>query len=739
MSDACSCCGHDDPGAPPTSHGAMPVGATALVLRIPAMDCPSEEAIIRRALEGADGIDELRFDLLGRTLTVVHRLTDTQPIVATLARVGMHAEPVVDAESADASVPVPPEDWRARITGNVALGLAGAAAIGSEIFAYASGSEMSWPVGVLAVAAIALGGLGTLRKGWIALRTLTLNIDLLMSVAVLGAFAIGQWPEAAVVIWLFEIAERIESASLDRARNAIRALMHLAPETALMRRADGEWQEVSASAVPHDAVIRVRPGERIALDGVVLDGASSVDQAPITGESMPVPKVQGDSVFAGTVNGTGALEVRVTAGKGETTLDRIARAVQDAQEKRAPTQRFVDRFARVYTPVVFVLALVVAVIPPIVLGQPWLDWIYRSLVLLVIACPCALVISTPVTVVSGLAAAARRGIVVKGGLYLEQGHRLRTVALDKTGTITHGRPSVTDVVPLNGYSEAEAVRIAASLEALSEHPVGQAIARAAEAAPATVTGFKALPGRGIEGTIDGTAYWIGNHRLAEDLRVCGPEIERVLERLEARARTAVVLATGDRVLAVIGVADSVRESSAAAIGQLVSMDITPVMLTGDNERTARAIAQHVGIADVRANLLPEDKLAAVASLRERGLVGMAGDGVNDAPALARADIGFVMGAGGTAVAMETADVALMQDDLRKLPEFIRLSHATSHVLRQNIAIALGIKAAVLAAALLGYGTLWLAVFADMGASLIVVFNGLRLIRSCPGARAHVES
>jgi Cd2+/Zn2+-exporting ATPase len=732
MSDSCSSCGCDagNSAASPADRAIEP-GAKALSLRISKMDCPSEEALIRRAFAGVSGVDDLRFDLLGRTLTIVHRLPDPALILATLESVGMPAEPV-PAQGTRGGSPAEPEveERRALTRENVSLAIAGGAALGSELLAYATGDKLSWPVGLLALVAISIGGLPTLRKGWMALKTLTLNIDLLMSVAVLGAFAIGQWPEAAVVIWLFEIAERIESASLDRARNAIKALMALAPEKALVRQSDGAWAEVDASEVTLDAVMRVRPGERIALDGVVVGGESAVDQAPITGESMPARKGPGDPVFAGTINERGVLEVRVTAAKGATTLDRIARAVQAAHEKRAPTQRFVDRFARVYTPVVFVIALAVAIVPPLVLAQPWLDWIYRALVLLVIACPCALVISTPVTVVSGLAAAARRGIVVKGGLYLEQGHLLRTIALDKTGTLTHGKPTLTEVVPIDGYPEAETLRIAGSLEALSEHPVAIAITAALRDQPhAAVTGFEALPGRGARGVIDRIPYWIGNHRLAEELRVCSPALEAVLDRLEAEAKTAVVLATGDRVLAVLAVADSLRPASEHVIGDLKSMGIAPVMLTGDNEKTARAIATRLGIDDVRSELLPEEKLAVVESLRSAGPVGMVGDGVNDAPALARADIGFVMGGAGTDVAIETADVALMQDDLHKLPEFIRLSRTTSRILWQNIAIALGIKAAVFAATLAGHGTLWLAVFADMGASLIVVFNGLRLLGS----------
>ncbi|HKO88041.1 MAG TPA: heavy metal translocating P-type ATPase, partial [Burkholderiales bacterium] len=651
---------------------------------------------------------------------------DTQPVVDKLTSIGMKPaeENATAADVGEADHP--PESSRKAW---VMAGVAGVAAIGAEAIAYATADESSWPVIALSLFAIAVGGQETLHKGFTALRTFTLNINLLMSVAVIGALLIGQWPEAAVVIWLFGIAELIEVASLDRARNAIRKLMDLAPETAVVRSPAGAWEEVAATGILKGAVIRARPGERIALDGVVTSGASSVNQAPITGESMPVDKTVGDQLFAGTINERGVLEYEVTAAKGDTTLDRIARSVQEAQGQRAPTQRFVDRFARVYTPVVFVVALLVAFVPPLVFGAEWYDWIYKALVLLVIACPCALVISTPVTVVSGLAAAARRGIVVKGGLYIEEGRKLKYIALDKTGTLTHGRPALTDVLPLNGFDENDARRIAASLEANSDHPVAQAIVGGyPDQAHAEVREFESLTGRGLRGAIDGVMYYIGNHRLVEELKVCGTEVEALLDRLQNEAKTAMVLATKEKVIAVFAVADTVRESSKTAVAELKALGLIPVMLTGDNAKTALAIAKLVDIDESRGDMLPEDKLAAIEHYSTLGPVGMVGDGVNDAPALARAHIGFAMGAAGTDTAIETADVALMQDDLRKLVEFIRLSRRTSRVLWQNIVLALGIKFVFFVLTLTGSATLWMAVFADMGASLIVVFNGLRLMR-----------
>jgi Cd2+/Zn2+-exporting ATPase len=696
------------------------------VYLIEKMDCPTEESLLRKALEGMPGINGLHFDLMSRRLAVSHSLPDEAPITAAIERLGM--APVL--QDLNRPAPAATRDFGTGISKAQWLRMAGAGllAIGAEVMAFSGMGESSWPVVAASLAAIALGGVETLRKGWIALRTLSLNMNLLMTIAVIGAALIGQWPEAAVVIWLFGIAEMIEALSLDRARNAIRKLMDLAPETALVKQADGRWEEVKAETVALSALVRVRPGERIALDGVVVSGASAVNQAPITGESMPVEKNPGDTVFAGTINERGTLEFEVRSRKGETTLDRIARSVQEAQGQRAPTQRFVDRFASVYTPIVFALAIAIAVIPPLFFGAAWFDWTYKALVMLVIACPCALVISTPVTVVSGLAAAARRGILIKGGLYLEQGRLLRAVALDKTGTLTHGRPALTDTVPQGSLSQAEVLRLAASLDALSEHPVATAIVNGYGNQPhATVQRFEALAGRGVRGDIDGQTYYIGNHRLATELGVASEPVRALLEQFEAQAKTAVVLATDKQALAVLAVADTVRDSSKQAVAELKRLGVEPVMLTGDNGKTAAAVAAQVGITDARGDLLPQDKLEAIEKLAAQGPVGMVGDGVNDAPALAKSNIGFAMGAAGTDTAIETADVALMQDDLRKLPEFITLSRRVGSVLKTNIAFAIATKVVFMVLAFTGHASLWLAILADMGASLAVVFNGLRLL------------
>ena len=698
------------------------------VLRIDKMDCPTEEALIRAKLAEIAGVHALDFNLLQRRLILSHAPATLPAVLAALRALGFEAIP----ERADALGSAPAAASAITKSKWPLMAVSGIAATLAEAVHWAwAGSGAYGMVIALSLMAVLSGGLQTYKKGWIALKNRNLNINALMAVAVTGAMAIGQWPEAAMVMFLFALAELIETLSLDRARNAIHQLMAMAPETATVRQADGSWREVPAKQVEIGSLVRVRPGERIALDGVVTTGESTVNQAPITGESLPVEKRAGDPVFAGSINAAGAFELRVTAVADDSMLARIIHAVEAAQGSRAPTQRFVDRFARVYTPAVFAFALVVAVIAPLAFGAPWLDWAYRALVLLVIACPCALVISTPVTVVSGLAAAARHGILIKGGTYLEAGRQLKALALDKTGTLTHGKPVVVDFIPFAGADAAHALQRAASLAARSDHPVSKAVAAYADGRSDLMepTEFAALVGRGVKGRLDGRGFHLGNHRLVEELGVCSPPLEIQLEALERQGKTAVLLVGESGVLAIFAVADTLRATSRAAIDELTHLGVHTVMLTGDNTHTAQAIAAQADIDDVRAGLLPEDKLAAVDTLAARyGEVGMVGDGINDAPALAKATIGFAMGVAGSDTALETADVALMDDDLRKLPAFIRLSRRTVAILRQNITLALGIKAVFLALALLGKATLWMAVFADMGVSLLVVFNGLRLLR-----------
>jgi len=729
----------------PTVIGADGEATRQTVFTIGNMCCPTEETLIRNKLSGTRGIVALEFNLMQRKLIVSHRLGDSASILAALRAIGMDAVPEAPtgATPGEAGKPTVPSRQRWM------LGIAGACAVAAEAIAFASGNDASLVVVGLALIAIATGGFHTYKKGWIALKNRNLNINALMSIAVTGAVLIGQWPEAAMVMVLFALAELIEVLSLDRARNAIRGLMAMAPEKALVQQADGSWKDVDAKQVLIGSRVRVGPGERVPLDGDVVAGQSSVNQAPITGESLPVSKTIGDPVFAGTINATGSFEFRVTAEATHSTIARIIHAVEEAQGSRAPTQRFVDQFAKVYTPVVFAAALLVAVAPPLLLGQPWLAWIYKALVLLVIACPCALVISTPVTVVSGLAAAARRGILIKGGAYLEQGRLMQALALDKTGTITQGRPAVTEVVAL-AADGTDALPLAASLAGRSDHPVSGAITAYWGSHPTGTTAseisdFAAIAGRGVKGRIDGQWYYLGNHRLIEELGICTPEAEATLFALEGEGKTAVVLCDDTKPLLVIGVADTVRDTSRQAIADLHALGVRTVMLTGDNQKTASVIGKSVGIDDARGNLLPEDKLAAIAAeLATHRVVGMVGDGINDAPALAKASIGFAMGAAGTDTAIETADVALMDDDLRKIPQFVRLSRRAGAILKQNMALALGIKGVFFVLAVVGQASLWMAVFADMGTSLLVVANGLRLLnmldkeeRVTPAARPPV--
>ncbi len=710
---------------PTTGHAPRTVsGDISTAIRIMQMDCPTEEALIRSKLAGMPAVGGMQFNLMQRVMTVTHAPNAIESILDVVRTLGFKPEVVIPGQAPQAHHE-PSKPWWP-------LALAGVAAIASEAVAWMG--QPAWLAAALAILAVGACGLTTYQKGWVAIRNGNLNINALMSIAVTGALVLQQWPEAAMVMVLFTIAELIEAKSLDRARNAIKGLMQLAPDMATVRQFDGSWQDVGANSVKVGALVRIKPGERIGLDGIIVTGRSTVDQAPITGESLPVDKMDGDPVFAGTINGAGSFEYRVSAAANNTTLARIIHAVEEAQASKAPTQRFVDRFARIYTPVVFVMALAVAIFPPLFMGASWYDWVYKALVLLVIACPCALVISTPVTIVSGLAAAARKGILIKGGVYLEEGRKLQWLALDKTGTITHGKPEQTDFELRHGRGDVAANacrRIAASLAARSDHPVSQAVAKSAAADGvriSEVTAFEALAGRGVQGMIDGKRYALGNQRLVEESVRCALELEQRFSALESQGKTVVALIDEDRVLALFAVADTIKDSSRDAIADLHQLGVKTLMLSGDNTYTAQTIARQVGIDEARGDQLPQDKLAAVAQLGSRRTVGMVGDGINDAPALARANIGFAMGAMGTDTAIETADVALMDDDLRKIPAFIRLSRATHAVLVQNIALALGIKAVFLLLALAGLGTMWMAVFADVGASLLVVSNGLRLLR-----------
>ena len=726
-----ACCGASDHA--PAASASVPLGGGQR-FRIPAMDCASEESEIRRAVEGIPGVLGLRFQLGERSLRIAGEPQAALAAVEAIRNSGFEVHAWPDAtESSNAGDGSDHGHDAATGSGLPRLLAALALATAAEALSFLAPDApwSKWAGLAVAAAAIGLAGFGTFRKGLSALRHGRLNINALMSVAVAGAFVIGQWPEAAMVMALYAIAELIEARAVDRARNAISGLLALSPDTADLRQPDGTWKSAPVGSVPVGAAVRVKPGERVAMDAIVTDGSTAVDQAPVTGESLPVDKGPGDPVFAGTINQTGTIECRVTAAASQSTLARIIHAVEPAQGSRAPTQRFVDRFAAVYTPAVFVLALAVAIAGPWFFGWTALAAVYKALVLLVIACPCALVISTPVTVVSGLAAAAKRGILIKGGVHLEQARLLKAVALDKTGTITEGKPRLVEWEMLTAsLHRSQAEHIAAALAAHSDHPVSRAIAAGLTPNSVEARNFSALSGRGIEADIGGQRYVLGNHRLIEECGQCSAEIEAVLHRHEQAGRTVSLLATASGVLALFAVADTIKPSSAAAISELKVMGITPVMLTGDNQATAEAIGRQAGLTDIRGNLLPEDKLAAIQAMQKQyGATAMTGDGINDAPALAQADIGVAMGAAGTDIAMEVADVVVMNDDLRRIAETVRLSQRTHAVLWQNIALALGIKAVFLGLALFDNASMWMAVFADMGASLLVVFNGLRLLRN----------
>ena len=551
----------------------------------------------------------------------------------------------------------------------------------------------------------------------------------------IGAALIGEWMEAATVAFLFSLSLLLESWSVSRARRAIGDLLDLAPRQArVIPDNGGEPEEKGIEAVNVGQRIAIRPGDRFPLDGEIVKGSTSVNQAPITGESTLVDKSVGDEVFAGTINEQGAVEVEVTKPAGNTTLDRIAELVEQAQSRRAPAEQWVDAFSKWYTPAMIVIAILIAIIPPLLFGGAWSAWFYQALVVLVIACPCALVISTPVSIVSGLASSARQGVLIKGGVYLEMIGHLDTLAVDKTGTLTMGKPVVQELVPLDDHSEEQLLALAAAIEAHSEHPIGQAIVNEAKKRDLTVPqaeDFQAMKGKGATATIDGQAYWVGSHGYLHE-RHGGKHSklhDKALELADA-GHTIVILGNDEHVCGLISLADAVREEAKSAIAKLHEAGIQIMMLTGDNKGTAQAVAAELGIDIVHAELLPEDKLQIIEEAVSEGRqIAMAGDGINDSPALAAATIGIAMGTGGSDAAIETADIALMTDDLGKLPWILGHARRTLRIIKQNITFALGIKVVFLVLALAQMATLWMAIAADMGASLLVTLNALRLLRA----------
>lgn len=782
------------PAEPLEDKPLAAVGGKELKLYVEAMDCPVEVGEIETALKDNPLIADKHFDVVNRTVMLVltDANADTAGIFAVFKAIGMPAvevktaggasetvlavenmasdadvKAVLDVIGLDAAVDRKAQTvqfvtdaehvlgiitrlneagWKASVKSTktdtgikkdeklpyARLGTALVLAFGAEALELA-GTFPEWAVMVSALIAIVLAGFGTIKKGVLCLVRGVFNMSTLMAVAVTGAACLGAWPEAAMVMTLYEIGEMIESLSMTRARKAIRTLLSVAPNE-VEARINGTWTKIPIETAPAGTVYRVEPGERAALDGVVEDGTGSMDESMITGESLPVQKAAGSTVWAGALSLESTLVIRSTAAAKDSMSARIIRAVEEAEQKKAPLQRFVDKFAARYTPTVFVIALAVAIVGPLVTELPWTTWIYRALVLLVIACPCALVISTPVTIVSALALAARRGVLVKGGVYLEEGRNLKNAALDKTGTITRGEPKFQTLTLIGASDETKVWQQAASLADMSSHPVSRAVSDAAEAKHVetrVVKDFKALPGAGTEGRIDGALLRLTNLKWLESKGLATPEVKAAFEAAHAKGQTAVALSDMFGVMGVFAVADTVKDGAAEAIAAMKRAGITPYLLTGDNSRAAQAIGTSVGIAaeNIKAELLPEEKLSHIEALEGKAATAMVGDGINDAPALSRARIGFAMGVKGADSAIEAADVALMDDDVGKIAWFKRLSELTHRTMAQNIIFALGVKVCFAVAAMAGVATMWMAVFADTGVTLLVVAWGLRLMRA----------
>ncbi len=716
------------------------------VFKVQGLDCAEEVATLRREVGPlVGGADRLAFDVLNGRMMVLEdaERVSAEEVHEAVRRTGMTA---VEWREDDEEIKRASERhhrMQARLTvlsglsvlAGLALHvwLAGGFAEALRLFAGHDGQAMPLPEAVAYALAIVFGARYVVVKAWYAARALRPDMNLLMVIAVAGAVGIGEWFEAATVTFLFALSLLLESWSVGRARRAIAQLLDLAPPIVRLKLDSGEEREIPASEAPIGSRFVVRPGERIALDGRVVSGASAINQAPITGESVPISKEPGAEIFAGTINGEGALEVESTKAAEDTTLARIIRLVEEAHGRRARAEQWVEKFARIYTPAVIVLAIAVFLLPPLIFGGAWDDWFYRALVLLVIACPCALVISTPVSIVSALAASARQGVLVKGGTYIEQPARLKAIAFDKTGTLTRGEPAVVGVVPLNGHTEQELLERAAALEAHSTHPLAQAIVDYANqigVAPKPAEGARVLPGKGVTGRFRGEEFWLGSHRYLLERGQETTEVSERAETLEREGRTVVVIGNQNHVCGLIAVADTVRSDASQVVADLRRSGIEHVvMLTGDNMATAQAIAREVGIDEVQAELLPEDKVTAVEELVSKyGTVAMVGDGVNDAPAMARASFGIAMGAMGSDAAIETADIALMTDDIAKLPWLVGHSRRTLAIIRQNIVLSLAVKAIFVVLTFAGFATLWGAIAADVGATLLVVANALRLLQ-----------
>ncbi len=690
------------------------------IFKVIGLDCAEEISILKKALSKRDGITDLEFDVLNAKMVVTcDDEVGQKEIIQWVKEGGMEAFPWSEREKLEKV-----GFWKkhGRLVTTILSGLFLLVAIFFHVNESSSANYFYFLT-------MLFGAYFVVPKALMAVKRIQPDMNLLMIIAIVGAIIIDQWFEGATVAFLFSVALLLEHWSVGRARRAVAALMDLTPTMAhVIDVGDKEVEEVEIGAR-----ILVRPGERIPLDGVVDKGATSINQAPITGESIPVLKEVGDEVYAGTINEEGAIECTVTKDANDTALARIIHLVEEAQSRRAPSQQWVEKFSKIYTPIMICIAILVVLIPPLLFDGEWATWFYRALVILVIACPCALVISTPVSIVSGLTAAARAGVLIKGGMFLEMPGKLRALALDKTGTLTFGKPEVQKIVPLNGHTEEELLQRAAALEAPSEHPLARAILK--YAAEKGIKGeraenFQITKGKGAEGTYQSTRYWIGSHRFMHEMKQETPEIHQMALDLEDAGHSIIAIGNDKHVCGLMSVADQPRENINKIIQEIKNAGVEQiVMLTGDNKPAAEAIAKLTGVDEVQSELLPEDKVEAVEHLKDKWkLVAMIGDGVNDAPAMAAANFGIAMGAMGTDAAIETADIALMADDLSKVPWLIRHSRRTLSTIKQNITFALGLKAIFLLLAIVGIASLWMAIAADTGASLLVVFNGLRLLK-----------
>ncbi|MCV6601769.1 MAG: cation-translocating P-type ATPase [Cohaesibacter sp.] len=724
---------HDNPKTSPQGRSFQVIGM-----------CCAEEVTMLKAQIGplVGGADYLGFDLLNGRMVVLDgaKAISDAALIDAVDKTGLSATKW-DKETADQERSVQLSRLKLFTLGSALAWLGGLLFHLFEkdgggllsLFAGHEGNAMPLIEMAFYVSAAVLGARYVAPKAFFSIRRLSPDMNLLMMVAVVGAMVIGEFFEAATVALLFALSLTLEAWSVGRARTAISALLSLAPQQALKLEADGSERLVPAEQIlPGDSFI-IRGGDRVPLDGLILSGRSALDQAPITGESIPVAKEEGDEIFAGTINGDGSLTVQATKAAHDTVLSRIITMVQDSHSKRADVEQWVERFAKIYTPVVMVLALLVFLLPPLVLGGQWADWFYNALVLLVIACPCALVISTPVAIVAALTASARHGVLVKGGGFMELPAKLEAIALDKTGTLTRGEPEVQDLIAFGLAHARELLQIAASLEAHSSHPLARAILAKAKQDGlilARVDEVQALPGRGVQGLIDGRAYWLGSPRYGNEKGLMTPMIEDMIADLQAKGQTAIVVGHEDGIMGLLALADAIRDDARNVIDALHAQGVkTIAMLTGDNEQTAKAVARSVGIDQVYANLLPEQKVDAIEALMaDHKVVAMVGDGVNDAPAMARASFGIAMGAVGSDAAIETADMALMSDDIGKLPWMIGQSRRTLGIIKQNILFSLVIKAVFVSLTLSGLASMWGAIVADVGTSLLVVGNALRLLR-----------